>query len=227
MHFLLFVLCAAEASSSQNARWVLHRRPSGLLSERDLQFGEAPVGELDDDEVLVKVQMLSVDAFLRTMLDENAYHGSLKIGDTIPALGIGTVVSSKSKRFKAGQTVLGMLGAQSLAKVPAAGCFPAMKLPGMSDTAALGALSLTTGITAWVGVHAVAKPPRRGDVVVVSAAAGGVGSVAAQLAKLRGARVIGIAGGPHKTAYLREQLDIEAVDYKVRQYVSLLINRSW
>ena len=210
----------SPSSPTTDAPLVEHRaavrrcRPTGLLAESDMALGEVPIEDLADEEVLVETQLLSIDAFLRTMLDEEAYHGSIKLGATLPALGIGTVIASKSKRFKPGASVVGMLGAQSHAKVPAAGCFPAMKLPGMSDTAALGALSLTTGITAWVGIHAVAKPPRRGDVVVVSAAAGGVGSVAAQLAKLRGARVIGIAGGPHKTGYLRDGLGIEAVDYK-------------
>jgi len=110
--------------------------------------------------------------------------------------------------------VLGMLGAQTVARVPAKGLQAAAALPGTRRTDALGRMGIS-GLTAWIGVTSVLGPPKKGQTVVVSAAAGAVGSLAAQIAKARGARVIGIAGGQAKCAYLRERLGLDgAIDYK-------------
>ena len=104
----IVLLCAGGGATSPdtNTRWVLHRRPTGLIAESDMALGEVPIEDLADEEVLVETQLLSIDAFLRTMLDEEAYHGSIKLGATLPALGIGTVIASKSKRFKPGASVV-------------------------------------------------------------------------------------------------------------------------
>jgi NADPH-dependent curcumin reductase CurA len=117
-----------------------------------------------------------------------------------------------------GKRVTGMMGARSVAKFSskeASQLFPMLSLPGVSPTTFMGLLGLTSGLTAWVGIHSVTKPPRRGQTAVVSGAAGATGSVAAQLARLTGARVVGIAGGSKKAAYLRDELHLDgAVDYK-------------
>ena len=148
-------------------------------------------------------------------MDAEAYHGSISLGSVVPALGYGRVVSSSSPKLKVGAMVQGMLGAQTMACVPASQCFPLTTLPGVPETDCLGALSLTTGLTAWVGMRAVLGPPRKGEIVVVSAAAGAVGSIAAQLAKHAGARVLGVAGGEPKCAFLTETLGLDgAIDYK-------------
>lgn len=212
---LALLSVAAATTARTNQRWVLEARPAGMLRLEDLRLDEQPIGTLEDGHVRVAVGTLSVDAFIRTMLDEEAYHGAIEMGAVVPAIGVGTVVESTVKKFKVGQRVAGLFGAQQFASVPAAQCMPAPKLPGMSEHAGLGALSVTTGLTAWVGVRAVARKPRRGETVVVSAAAGAVGSIAAQLAKLRGARVIGIAGGAAKAAFLTDTLKLDgAIDYK-------------
>ena len=104
----------------------------------------------------------------------------------------------------------------------ATGLFAATRLPCMLDTASLGALGLTTGTTAWVGVYAVLGAPRKGDTVVLSGVAGAVGSIAAQLFRLRGAKVIGIAGGPRKAVWLRGELGLDRViDYQATESVGV------
>lgn len=142
-----------------------------------------------DDEIVVEVDTLSVDAFIRTMLDAEAYHGSVALGNTIPALGYGKVVyAGKDSSKKVGTVVQCMLGAQKYAIVKAGQAFTKVDMPMMSPTAALGVLGMTSGLTAYVGIFYVCKPPKKGETVVVTAAAGAVGSIAAQLAKTTGAR---------------------------------------
>jgi len=120
----------------------------------------------------------------------------------------------KKAKHKKGAKVVGMLGAQRFSRVASAQVQPAAALPGSTPTDALGRLGIS-GLTAWVGVAAVTKPPKKGDVVIVSAAAGATGSMAAQFAKARGARVIGVAGGPAKCAFLTEKLGLDgSIDYK-------------
>jgi NADPH-dependent curcumin reductase len=219
-----------------NKKWVLARRPTGLFSLDDVTLvadpiladeacvivsDKSPGPMLSPTQILVKVQMLSVDAFIRTMLDEEAYHGSIAIGDVIPAIGYGTVVAvgSAVKSQRVGSVVSGLLGAQNYAKLESKEAFPNLVAALMPRVASLslGLLSLTTGLTAYVGTFYVAKPPGRKDTVVVSAASGAVGSVACQLAKrvCMANRVIGIAGGPVKCAYLMKELKLDGcIDYK-------------
>lgn len=200
--------------------WQLVKRPDGLLKMEDvaLKTETLVTSALEDGEVLIQPEMLSVDAFLRTMLDAEAYHGAIQLGDTIPALGYGRVIASASPKHKVGSRVMGMLGAADCVKLNkqlAANAFPMLSLPGVKPTTFLGLLGLTSGLTAHVGIHSVTKPPKRGQVALVSGAAGATGSVAAQLAKLTGARTIGVAGGEKKCHYLRDTLKLDgAVDYK-------------
>lgn len=180
-----------------------------------MRIEDAPMSDLGSDEVLVEVQTLSIDAATRTMMDESAYHGTITIGGVMSSIGVGTVqsVGSSVTKLRVGQRVLGGLGAQHYAKVQA----NALQVVDSndSDAAVLGVLGLTTGLTAWVGVHCVTKAPAAGEVVVVSAAAGAVGILAAQLCKLAGAKVIGVAGGERKTGFLRDELGLDgAIDYR-------------
>jgi NADPH-dependent curcumin reductase CurA len=199
--------------------WQLAKRPEGLVNMEDFVMKTEVIStRLEDDEVLIEPEMLSVDAFLRTMLDAEAYHGAIKLGDTIPALGYGRVVASANKKHKVGSRVMGMLGAANFVKLPAqqaAMAMPMLSLPCVNPRTFLGLLGLTSGLTAHVGIYSVTTPPRRGQVAVVSGAAGATGSVAAQLAKLTGAKTIGIAGGAKKSAYLTDALKLDgAVDYR-------------
>lgn len=208
-----------------NRKWTLKERPRGVFSaERDAEFKDEtiPLNEegdsllCGDDEVIVKVETLSVDAFLRTMLDEQAYHGTVEIGQTIPAIGYGKVVAAGAKSGRrVGSRVMGMLGAQEYARVQGGTVQPMLTLPFLPLSASLGLLGLTTGLTAYVGIFCVCRPPRRGETVVVTSATGAVGCIASQLAKWNGAKVIGIAGGEIKTKFLMDELKLSgAVDYK-------------
>jgi len=150
------------------------------------------------------------------MLDDDAYHGSVDIGGTMPALGYGKVIHAGcDAKQKVGSYVTGMLGAQTYSTVKSAEVFPMMKMPYLSLRSSLGLVGAPAGLTAYAGVFYVCKRPRKGETVVVTAAAGAVGSVAAQLAKSTGARVIGVAGGKKKGLYLVNDLGLDgAIDYK-------------
>ncbi|KAJ1461967.1 hypothetical protein M885DRAFT_584432 [Pelagophyceae sp. CCMP2097] len=206
----------------QNERWTLARRPAGAFDPVNdvVKVVETiDTSTLAPGHVVIAMEMLSVDAFIRTMLDADAYHGSVALGATLPAMGYGTVVAAAlDAKHHIGTRMLGLLGAQRYAVTSVgmpAGAMAVLSVPGMPLNSCLGLLSLTTGLAAYVGVFSVAKPPKAGEVVVVSAAAGAVGSVAAQLAKSTGARVIGLAGGPTKKAFLLDVLKLDgAIDYK-------------
>lgn len=202
-----------------NSKWVLKARPQGVFdpsNDVELTTENIPTSSLEDDEILVETTMLSGDAFIRTMMDEEAYHGALSINDTIPAIGYGKVIAAGPKAgHKVGTVVSGMMGAQTHAKIKSGGAFRHITFPFMTPTASLGLMGLTTGLTAYTGVFYVTRRPKRGETVVVTGAAGAVGSVAAQLAKATGARVIGVAGGPKKCQYLTDELKLDgAIDYK-------------
>jgi NADPH-dependent curcumin reductase CurA len=135
------------------------------------------------------------------------------IGGTVTALGVGRVLASASDALAPGDAVFGPLGAQSHLLMPAA-ALRKLDATDVPPRAYLGALGLTTGLTAWAGMVRVGEV-HEGNTVVVSAAAGAVGSVACEVARLRGARVIGIAGGPEKVRYLQDDLGcVAGIDYK-------------
>jgi len=206
-----------------NQKWILKKRPEGMFdAEKDVELVEETL-DLDSMDVpagkcVLKVEMLSVDAFVRTMLDAEAYHGSIDIGAVVPALGYGTVLKSGDGGPKVGARLMGMVRAQTVATVDVGGMEgvqPMLPTFGLPHAAGLGLLGITTGMVAYVGIFAAAKPPAKGEVCVVSAATGAVGNVAVQLAKTTGARVIGIAGGEAKCKWLKEELEVDdVVDYK-------------
>jgi NADPH-dependent curcumin reductase CurA len=200
-------------TSDSNRKVVLAARPRGVPAPTDFRIEEERLTPLDEGQVRVEVSHLSIDAFIRTALETSGYHGSVPLGGTVVALGVGRVRESRSADLKDGDWVFGPLLAQSLATLPA-GLLRKIDTARAPATAYLGALGLTTGQTAYVGVRNVARV-RPGESFVVSAAAGAVGCMAGQIAKLEGARVVGIAGGPEKGRFLTNELGFDAaVDYK-------------
>ncbi|MCL9982762.1 MAG: NADP-dependent oxidoreductase [Erythrobacter sp.] len=180
----------------------------------DFGIESAALGDVAAGFVVARVDTLSIDAWIRTTLSDAGMHETAALGETIPALGVGQIVETNSSDLAVGDWVYGMLSAQTHALVPAAGLRKLDVQPGMTPSDFAGPLNVTGGITAWVGLIRVAQV-QAGDVVVVSGAAGAVGSVVVQLAKARGARVIGIAGGPAKCSYLVDTLGADvAIDYK-------------
>ena len=197
-----------------NTKVVLSQRPESAATADCFEVIEEPLQPLTDGQIRVTVAYVSVDAGTRTMLVGEGFHQQIALGDTILAGGVGHIVESKVEGFEPGQIVRGGLGVQTAATVLPKMVELVEELPGQPLSLHLGALGPSTGITAWVGVNCVAKPAPD-DMFVVSAAAGAVGSIAGQIAKRKGAKVIGIAGGARKTAFLTEALGFDAaIDYK-------------
>lgn len=172
------------------------------------------IESVPEGQVVVKVDTLSIDAWIRTTLSDGGFHETADLGSTIRAFGVGQVVESNDASLKEGDWAYGLLSAQTHALMPAKDLTKVAPQPGIAPSAFVGPLGITTGLTAWVGLIAVGKV-EAGEVVLVSGAAGAVGSCVVQLAKARGARVIGIAGGPEKCAYLINDIGADAaIDYK-------------
>ena len=196
-------------------RWVLRRRPTGEIQPGDLELVEEQIPDLADGEVLVRTLYLSLDPTNRIwMSDQDQYMPPVQIGDTMRGGSSGVVERSRSDRFKQGDVVnTGLGGWTSHVIANGAMLMPTPQLPGVPLTAYMSVLG-ATGLTAWFGMCDIGKP-QAGETVVVSAAAGAVGSIAGQLAKLKGARVIGIAGGKAKCDWLTGELGFDgAIDYK-------------
>jgi NADPH-dependent curcumin reductase CurA len=167
----------------------------------------------NDGEVLVQMQALEIGAWIRTTLNEEAFHGSTPIGGTIPALGIGKVLISKSDKFKEGDIVNGPIFAQTHTTMPAE-MFAKVENPEIDPFTQIAVLGVTTGLTAYFGIYEVGQV-KKDDVVLVSGAAGGVGALVCQLAKIKGAKVIGVAGGKEKCDVLVNEIGADAaIDYK-------------
>ncbi|BBX61661.1 NADP-dependent oxidoreductase [Mycobacterium saskatchewanense] len=207
----------------RNRRFLLRERPTGRIGPDTFELSEDTVPDLGEGEALVRVEWISLDPTNRMWINDTpTYLPPVAIGEVMRAAALGEVVASKNSRYPVGQKVQGLLGWQEYAVITDASFLtPVDVADGMSPSTYLGALG-STGLTAWVGIHDIGKP-QPGQTVVVSAAAGAVGSVAGQLAKVAGARVVGIAGGPEKCALLTEQLGFDAaVDYRADDWTAQL-----
>ncbi|WP_373141215.1 NADP-dependent oxidoreductase [Mycobacterium marinum] len=208
----------------RNRRFLLRERPTGRIGPNTFELSEAPIPEIGDGEALVRVTWISLDPTNRGWInDMPSYLPPVGIGEVMRAAGLGEVVESRNSNYPVGLTVQGLVGWQDYAVVSdTTPLFPVEVADGVSPSAYLGALGMT-GLTAWIGMREIAKP-RPGETVVVSAAAGAVGSVAGQLAKADGARVVGITGGPQKCALLTEQLGFDAaVDHRADDWAAQLV----
>ena len=206
--------------SETNRRFLLRERPKERVDADTFELVTEPVPEIGEGEALIRTEYVSIDPTNRTWLNDTpTYLPPVQIGDVVRAGGIGRVVASKHPAYEEGKLVQGFTGWQEwLVASDEAPLLPVDEVPGVeSPSAYLGVLGMT-GLTAWVGIREIAKPTE-GETVVVSAAAGAVGSVAGQLAKADGARVVGIAGGPDKCALLTDRLHFDAaVDYKAADW---------
>jgi NADPH-dependent curcumin reductase CurA len=196
----------------QNKEIRLASRPAGVPTLENFQFVDTEIPKPQSNEVLVRMQYLSVDPYLRGRMREGrSYVAPFEVGDVIKSLAVGEVVESASPKFQPGDIVSGQFGwclydvanADALMKV----------VPGVSPTTALGVLG-ATGLTAYFGLLDIGQP-KAGETVVVSGAAGAVGIVVCQIAKLKGCRVVGTAGSDEKCNYLRHELGVDAaINYK-------------
>ncbi|MGB3333237.1 MAG: NADP-dependent oxidoreductase [Mycobacterium sp.] len=209
--------------TDRNRRFLLRERPAGRIGPDTFELSEQAVPEIGDGEALVRVDWISLDPTNRMWINETpSYLPPVGIGEVMRAAGLGVVVASNNPNYSVGQTVQGLTGWQDYVVVSdTMPLFPVDIADGVSPSAYLGALGMT-GLTAWIGIRDIGKP-QPGETVVVSAAAGAVGSVAGQLAKAAGARVVGIAGGPEKCALLTDQLGFDAaVDYRADDWARQL-----
>ena len=194
---------------------VLANRPTGLVDENTLRTESEPAPEPADGEALVKVRYLSIDPTIRTWMDDvPSYLPPIQIGEVIRSGGVGEVIESRTDAYQPGQLLFGMTGWQDYV-IADEGEKSMQVLPdGVPPGIAIGILGVT-GMTAYFGIIDVGQVAE-GDVVVVSGAAGATGSAAGQIAKIKGAKkVVGIAGGAEKCAYIVDELGFdEAIDYK-------------
>jgi NADPH-dependent curcumin reductase CurA len=199
--------------SSTNQQVRLAARPSGLPQRSDWDIVEEPVPAPADGEFVVAISHLSLDPAMRGWMNAGAsYIQPVEIGDVMRAGAVGQVSESKHPGFASGEFVYGNFGVQQHALSDGKGVIKIDPSLAPAPTY-LGTLGMT-GLTAYFGLLDVGKL-KEGDTVVVSGAAGAVGSVAGQIAKLKGARVIGIAGGEEKCRWIVEELGFDAaIDYK-------------
>ena len=199
-----------------NRQWVLAKRPSGLVTQDNFTYTETPIPEPGDGEVLVRNLYLSFDPTQRGwMEDRPSYLPPVAIGEPMRAGSVGQVVESRHADFATGDLVQTTGGWQDFVVVaPGQGPMGLSKVPeGVSAQMMLSVLGIT-GLTAYFGLLDLGNP-QPGETVLVSGAAGATGSVAGQIARIKGCNVVGIAGGAEKCAWLKDEAGFhDTIDYK-------------
>ena len=194
-----------------NRQIVLESLPQGKLSPDHFRLQTAPRPQPEDGQVLVRTRYISLDAANRAWMQGATYRSALQAGDVMAGGAVAEVVESRAEGLKPGDLVFADTGWQDYAAVKATGL---SKLPDLQPLTHLISVYGVAGLTAYFGLIECGRP-QAGETVVVSAAAGSVGSIAGQIARLKGCRVVGIAGGAEKCDWLKSELGFdEAVDYK-------------
>ncbi len=198
----------------RNRQWLLAARPKGLIKESDFKWNETTTPALKDGQALIRNLAFSFDPTQRGWMSMDTYIKAIPLGEPMKAGTVGQVVESKRPGFAKGDLVQGLFGWEDYTISAGEGLMGLQKLPAGTDP--LVALSLlgTTGLTAYFGLLECGQP-KAGETVVVSGAAGATGSVVGMVAKLKGCRVIGIAGGQAKCNWLTKDAGFDAaIDYK-------------
>ncbi len=196
-----------------NRQALLKSRPHGLVTQDNFEFVDTPIVEPGDGEFRVKIEAISIDPAMRGwMADGKSYIPPVGIGEVMRAGAAGLVEASNNPKFKVGDAVSGMFGVQQYV-ISNGSMISRLDLSQASLERWIAGLGMP-GLTAYFGLLNVGEP-KEGDTVLVSAASGAVGSVVGQIAKLKGCRAVGIAGGPEKCKFVVEELGFDAcVDYK-------------
>lgn len=208
-------------SQPANRQLKLAQRPDGRVALADFTLTQSPPPELEDGTVLARTLFLSVDPTNRVwMKDVPQYMPPVAIGEVMRSGGLAVVIESRVEGYAPGDLVFGMTGWQDYSLLRPGGALGLAKLPsdtGLAPEKFLGICG-PNGVTAWAGMIDVANVGE-GDTAIVTAAAGSVGSAAGQIARLRGARVVGIAGGPAKAAKLVDDFGFHAgIDYRAPDF---------
>src|ERR1700719_924900 len=194
-----------------NRQVLLVEKPAGKLGPEHFKISKGPIPEPGEGEVLLRVRYISLDAANRAWMHGATYRAAVEANTVMAGGGIAEVVSSKAPGLKAGDIVFGDTGWQDYAAIPAR---QLTRMPKMEPMTHLLSVFGIAGLTAYFGLLEVGKP-KAGETVVVSAAAGSVGSIVGQIAKIKGCRAVGIAGGKDKCDWLTSELGFDAaVDYK-------------
>lgn len=197
-----------------NHQWRLVARPQGRVKESDFEWAETHVPEIGEGQILVRIFYLSLDPAQRMWMEPvDSYMPMLPLGSVMRGGTLGVVAASRNTKFAAGDIVQGMGGWQEYYAGDAAGWTKLTRIPGVPLTAFLAAMG-HIGFTAYFGVMDIAQP-KPGETLVVSAAAGAVGSIAGQIGKIAGCRVVGIAGSDEKCNWITRDLGFDAaINYK-------------
>jgi NADPH-dependent curcumin reductase len=202
-----------------NQQFLLDNRPTGEASVSNFKLVSSDTPPLSDGEVLVRHHYLSLDPYMRGRMNESkSYAVPQPLGQVMQGGTVGEIIESQSPKFKVGDKVVGMGGWQQYSVVNAEqpGALRKVDTTHVPLSHFLGAVGMP-GVTAWYGLNKIIAP-KAGDTVVVSAATGAVGSAFAALAKARGCRAVGIAGGPEKCKYAVDELGFDAcIDYKLHK----------
>lgn len=199
--------------TATNTRIVLARRPHGAPVPEDFRIETVDIPEPGEGQLLLKTTFLSLDPYMRgRMNDTKSYAKPVAIGDVMEAGTVAEVVKSHHPDYAAGDLVLAYSGWQAYALSDGT-ALRKLDPHAAPPSTALGVLGMP-GFTAYAGLLTIGKP-KEGETVVVAAASGAVGSVVGQIARIKGARAVGIAGGPEKCAFVRDELGFDAVvDHK-------------
>jgi NADPH-dependent curcumin reductase CurA len=204
-----------------NRQWRLAARPAGLFKESDFTWIEAPVPEPGDGQVLVRNLYLSLDPTLRGWASHDTYLPAVTLGDVMRGGTIGVIEQSRHPALKEGDYVEGLLGWQDYALSDGAGLNRLPADPAIPLTAFHGLFG-HIGLTAYYGLLDIGKP-KTGETLVVSAAAGAVGSIVGQIGKIMGCRVVGIAGTDEKCAWITQELGFDAaINYRTENVAERL-----
>jgi len=202
--------------TTRNRQWLLKSRPEGPAVEREhFEQREAAIPSVGDGQFLIRNRWFSCDPSQRAWMDTDTYVKKVALGEPMRAFTGGEVIESRHPGFKAGDRVTGTFGWQDYSLSDGRDALGTVtKLPDSIDLPSALSLFGITGLTAYFGMFDIGRP-QAGDTVVVSGAAGATGVIAAQIAKARGLRTLGIAGGEGKCRWLREELGLDdAIDYK-------------
>jgi NADPH-dependent curcumin reductase len=196
-----------------NQQFILETRPVGPLRPENWQYREEPVPEPAEGQILIRTRYISVDPAMRGWAsDARSYMKPVSLGDPMRAMGVGDVIASRNPQIPVGRMLWGFMGVQSYCVIEGGDLMPVD--PALAPIPKfLGVLGIP-GMTAYFGLLEIGQP-QPGETIVVSGASGAVGQLVGQIAKIRGCRAVGIAGGPDKCRFVIEELGFDAcVDYK-------------
>ena len=203
----------AIRSATTNRQFRLAARPVGLPKSSDWSFVDEPVAAPREGELLVKLRYISLDPAMRGWMNEGrSYVRPVELGQVMRAAGVGEVIESRNESFPTGAYVVGTFGVQEYAVSDGTAVYRVD--PNLAPPPKFLSVLGLTGLTAYFGLLDIGRP-EPGQTVVVSAACGAVGQIVGQIAKIKGCRAVGIAGGPEKCRYVVDELGFDAaVDYK-------------